>query len=191
MTPFAAPDVRFGASRRDRWRYLIFIGPITVTSVLTILAAVPPGGSFMLALVAAPLWLWSLCAWVAVLAIGELRRDLILVLAPPFIGALALVLAYSDIPMRTAFLVSESALVEYADSLPEGEKWTGAKERVGLFTIDGAQRRQGVAHLFTTGGGILEKCGFAYVSDGRLKDLDASTVNHITGDWYATCTDFD
>ncbi|ACZ83985.1 hypothetical protein Aros01_03382 [Streptosporangium roseum] len=94
--------------------------------------------------------------------------------------------------MRVAFLISEAALSNYAQSLPEQEGVSFKDQRAGLFTIATAQRWKGITQLGVADtGGMLTECGFAHVPSGRVKDLDVSSADHLTGDWYATCTDYD
>jgi hypothetical protein len=179
-------------SRNRLWLYLAALGPVIASSILTVFAVAVPGGEFTLIMIAPFSWLLSLCAWVAVLAIDRLRRRRVLVLVPPLLAAVTFALAAFGIPMRAAFLISEAPLTEYANALPEQEQWSESDGRAGLFTLDGARRWQGVTQLnISNSGGFLTGCGFAHAPDGHAKDIDASTIDHVTGNWYAFCTDFD
>ena len=181
-----------GSSRNRLWSDLAALGPVIASSIMTVFAVAVPGGEFTLIMIAVFGWLLSLCAWVAVLAIGRLRRRRVLVLVPPLLAAVTFALATFGIPMRAAFLISEAPLTDYANALPEQEQWSQDKGRAGLFTLDSARRWQGVTQLYISGsGGFLTKCGFAHAPDGHTKDIDVSTIDHVTGNWYVFCTDFD
>jgi hypothetical protein len=98
----------------------------------------------------------------------------------------------TGVPARAALLISEPALLEYAESLPANEDYISVDRFAGVFPISGVQRSGGAVIFDVDGaGGILTQCGFAYAPGGRVKDLPVSTVDHLMGDWYATCTDFD
>ncbi|MER5627031.1 hypothetical protein ABT061_38975 [Streptosporangium sp. NPDC002544] len=182
-----APD------RSQWWRLVLVLGPVTVSAVLTLFAAAYPGGNYLLALFAIPAWLLSGLIWISLLMTRDSsHRRSPWIIATPLVGALTLALANSQFPMRAAFLISEPALTSYAQSLPEQERLSFRGERIGLFTIDTAQRWKGVTHLgVANAGGMLIKCGFAHIPDGRVEDLGVSSFDHVTGDWYATCTDYD
>ncbi|MEU4404237.1 hypothetical protein AB0F88_06920 [Streptosporangium sp. NPDC023963] len=192
-TPSAA-DLQHQAPDRSRWwRSALVFGPAAVGAVLTLFAAAYPGGNQFLALSALPAWLLSGLIWISLLITRDsgYRRSP-WIIAMPLIGVLAFALANSRLPMRAAFLISEPALTGYARSLPEQEGLSLEEERVGLFTVDTAQRWKGVTRLdIADAGGMLVTCGFAHVPDGRVEDLGVSSFDHLTGDWYATCTDYD
>ncbi|WP_157594751.1 hypothetical protein [Streptosporangium amethystogenes] len=192
-TPSVVDLQRQAPDRSQWWQLVLVLGPVTVSAVLTLFAAAYPGGNYLLALFAIPAWLLSGLIWISLLMTrGSSYRRSPWIIATPLIGALTLALANSQLPMRAAFLISEPALTSYAQSLPEQERSSFRQERVGLFTVDTAQRWKGVTHLgVASAGGMLIKCGFAYVPDGRVEDLGVSSFDHVTGDWYATCTDYD
>ncbi|MEU8383512.1 hypothetical protein [Streptosporangium sp. NPDC048865] len=194
MATPSAVDLQHQVPRGSRWWRLVFLlGPVAVSAVLTLLAAAYPGGNHLLALFAAPAWLLSGLIWISLLMTRDsgYRRSPWIV-ATPLIGLITLALSNSPLPMRAAFLISEPALTGYAQSLPEQERSSFGQERVGLFTIDTAQRWNGVTRLgVSNAGGMLITCGFAHVPDGRVEDLGVSSFDHVTGDWYATCTDHD
>ncbi|MBG0832956.1 hypothetical protein HS041_35225 [Planomonospora sp. ID67723] len=176
--------------RRSWWR-LVLIGPVLAASVLTVLAAATPGGNTPLIIAAVPAWLLSFCAWVALLAVRPHGRDRRLCLLP-LAGGLVFAIAGSGIPLHVAFAMSEPALTRYAASLPERQRWIFHEEQAGAFTIDQVRRWNGVTELGTAGsGGMLEQCGFVHVPAGRVQELGASQITHLTGDWYARCVDFD
>ncbi|MFC7645414.1 hypothetical protein ACFQX6_35910 [Streptosporangium lutulentum] len=162
-------------------------------AVLTLSAATHPGGNHLLAFLAVPVWLLSGLIWISLLMTrGSGYRRSPWIIATPLIGALTLALVNSRLPMRAAFLISEPALTGYARSLPEQERLSFGEKRVGLFTVDTAQRWKGITRLgLANSGGMFIKCGFAHVPDGRVEDLGVSSFDHVTGDWYATCTDYD
>jgi hypothetical protein len=164
---------------------------MAATCVLTIVAMARPGGSFTLNLVIVPAWLLSGLMWLVLLFFRDYRRSF-WALVPPLAVALTLALVSLDIPVRVAFLVSEPALTRYARSLPEDERWASVRERVGLFSIDGVQRWNGVTQLrVADSGGMLEQCGFAYLPSGDVRGLDVSSAERLSDYWYAVCVDFD
>ncbi|MBB2745914.1 UNVERIFIED_ORG: hypothetical protein FHR35_005777 [Microbispora rosea subsp. rosea] len=176
---------------RDWWWRPVLTAPMAATCVLTVGAAVPPGGSFALTLVIVPAWFLSGLMWLVLLCYRNYRRSL-WVLAPPLAGALTLALVGFGIPTKLAFLVSEPALTRYARSLPEDERWASVRERVGLFSINGVQRWNGVTQLrVADSGGMLEQCGFAYLPGGDVRGLDVSSAERLSDDWYTVCVDFD
>ncbi|GAA3472140.1 hypothetical protein [Nonomuraea roseola] len=170
--------------------HLAVLGPAAAFAVLTMLAAPPVGDGFLLSTLAGVAGLMALCTWMTCLAYAEFRRPLLL-LGPPLIAGLALWSSTAQVPTRAAFLLSEPALTAYADALPEKESWTFEERRAGLFTITQARRRQGVVQLATGDGGLLVSCGLARAPADRLADIEASEIEHLTGDWYTTCLDFD
>ncbi|GAA3443916.1 hypothetical protein [Planomonospora venezuelensis] len=189
MTAPLVADPPGGTSQRGRWR-LVPAGPVTVASVLTVLAASVPGGDMPLLIAAVPAWLLSFCVWVACLAARRPRRGP-LVCVLPLAGGLVFALVAAEVPLRVAFAVSEPALTEYAASLPERERWVFQERQAGVFPIGRARRWNGITELTAEGsGGTLEQCGFAHVPAGRLQSLEASRITRLSGDWYATCTDF-
>ncbi|MEU6425505.1 hypothetical protein ABZ860_06365 [Microbispora sp. NPDC046973] len=176
---------------RNWWWGLTLTAPMLATCALTVVAAVPPGGSFRLFLVAIPAWLLSGVMWLVLLFFREYRRSR-WALVPPLAGALTLALVCFDIPVKAAFLVSEPALTRYARSLPEDESWASVRDRVGLFSIESVQRWNGVTQLRVAGsGGMLEECGFAYLPGGDARALDVSGTRRLWDGWYAVCLDFD
>ncbi|GAA2865724.1 hypothetical protein GCM10010517_25130 [Streptosporangium fragile] len=186
--------IRHQAPNRSQWwRLGLVFGPVVISAVLTLFAAAYPGGHHLLGLFAVPIWLLSGLIWVSLLMTRDSRyRRSPWIIAMPLIGAFTLALANSPVPMRVAFLISESALTAYSQSLPEQDRVSFREQRVGLFTIETAQRWGGITRLGVANtGGTLEKCGFSHVPEGRTKDLGVSTVNHVIGDWYATCTNYD
>lgn len=194
MATPSAVDLQHQVLRRSQWwRLVLILGPVTVSAVLTLFAAAYPGGNYLLALFVIPAWLLSSLIWISLLMTrGSSYRRSPWIVATPLIGVLTLTLANSMLPMRAAFLISESALNSYAQSLPEQERSSFGQERVGLFTIDTAQRWKGITQLgVANAGGMLIKCGFAHVPNGRMEELGASSFDHVTGDWYATCSDYD
>ncbi|MEU4834768.1 hypothetical protein [Streptosporangium sp. NPDC023615] len=194
MAVSSVANLRRRAPNASRWRRsAFFLGPATASAVLTLLASAYPGGNHLLALLAVPAWLLAGLIWLSLLiARDSHHRRSPWIVATPLIGTLTFALVSSELPMRTAFLISEPALTGYARSLPERERWSSGQERAGLFTIEKAQRWKGVTRLGVAGsGGMLVTCGFAHVPDGRVEDLGVSSYSHVTGDWYATCTDHD
>ncbi|GAA1308602.1 hypothetical protein Psi02_24880 [Planotetraspora silvatica] len=183
--PETRPDP--GAVRR---RWLWFTGPATFAAVLTLLAFVPPDGYLLGVLAAFGAWLFA-GVWWLILLVGPATRAARLNAWPPVIGALTAALVIIGVPARAALLISEPALLEYAESLPN-EDYISVDRFAGVLPISGVQR-SGSAVIFAVdgAGGMLTQCGFAYAPGGRVKDLPVSTADHLMGDWYATCTDFD
>ncbi|MEU6409514.1 hypothetical protein [Microbispora sp. NPDC046933] len=176
---------------RDWWWRLALTAPMVAVCALTVVAAVPPGGSFGLILVLIPAWSLSGLMWVVLLFFRDYRRSR-WALVPPLAGALTLALVSFDIPMKAAFLVSEPALTRYVRSLPEDERWASTGDRAGLFSIESVQRWNGVTQLRVAGsGGMLEQCGFAYLPGGDVRLLDVSGAERLSDGWYVVCVDFD
>ncbi|WP_436764363.1 hypothetical protein [Streptosporangium sp. V21-05] len=186
-------DVRHQAPRRGWLRLVLVAGPVAVSAVLTLLASAYPGGDRLLTLLAVPAWFLSGLIWISLLITrGSGYRRSPWIVVTPLVAVLTLALADSGLPMRVAFLSSEPAFTRYAQSLPEQERPTSEAERVGLFTVDTARKWNGITHLDVAGtGGVLEECGFAHAPEGRVRELGVSAIDHVTGDWYATCTDYD
>ncbi|MEU4696665.1 hypothetical protein [Nonomuraea dietziae] len=170
--------------------HLAVLGSAAAFAVLTMLAGPSAGDGVLLSTLKGVAGLMALCTWVTCLAYAEFRRPLLL-LGPPLLAGLALWSSTAHVQTRTAFLLSESALTAYADALPEKESWTFEERRAGLFTITRARRWQGVIQLTTGDGGLLVSCGLARAPADRLGDVEASEIEHLTGDWYATCLDLD
>ncbi|GII27240.1 hypothetical protein [Planotetraspora mira] len=190
MTLDEVPDTRQD-TRSGRSRWLWFTTPAAFAAALTLVASAPPGGHFLGTLAALGAWLFA-GVWWLILLVGSATRAAKLHAWPPIIGVLTAVLVIIGVPTRVAFLVSEPALVEYAESLPAGEDHIFVGRFVGVFSISDVQRSGGAVIFDVDGvGGMLEQCGFAYTPGGRVQDLPVSTADHLTGDWYATCTDFD
>ncbi|MEV7802700.1 hypothetical protein AB0O28_07110 [Microbispora sp. NPDC088329] len=178
-------------THRGWWWGLALTTPMAAAYALTVVAMARPGGSFVLFLVIVPAWFLSGLMWLVLLFYRDYRRSR-WALVPPLAGVLTLALVGFGIPMKLAFLVSEPALARYARSLPEDERWASVQERVGLFSINGVRRWNGVTHLrVADAGGMLEECGFAYLPGGDARVLDVSSAERLSGGWYAVCLDFD
>ncbi|GAA4584548.1 hypothetical protein GCM10023194_24790 [Planotetraspora phitsanulokensis] len=184
--PGARPDA--GSGRRRR---LWFIGPAAFAAALTLIAFALPGGHFLGVLAALGAWLLA-GVWWLILLVGPGTRRSTLNAWPPIIGVVTAALVVTGLPTRVAFLASEPALLHYAESLPAGEDYVSVDRFVGVFPISDVQRSEGALIFGVDGvGGLLEQCGFTYAPGVDAKGLPVTTADHLTGDWYATCTDFD
>ncbi|MEU4542178.1 hypothetical protein [Nonomuraea dietziae] len=170
--------------------YVAVLGPPAAFAVLVMLADASLGDTFSMLMYASLVGLMALSMWVVCLAHAGFHRP-VLLLGPPVIVTLGLGAIAADLPARVTFALSEPALTAYADALPEKESWTFEERRAGLFTITQARRWQGVVQLTTGDGGLLVSCGLARAPADRLAGIEASAIEHLTGDWYTTCLDFD
>ncbi|MBO4272465.1 hypothetical protein [Microbispora triticiradicis] len=178
-------------TRWSRWRLAALTVPVITTAIVTLMAATPPGGSFPLVLAAIPAWLLSGLVWLGALLFRGYRRSR-WVLAPPLAALVTIALVSLEVPMKAAFLVSEPALTRYVESVPGERRWESTRDHVGLFTVSGFFRQDGMTELVIAGsGGFLEECGFAYVPQAGGWLPDFSSVDRLTDRWYAVCTDFD
>lgn len=177
-------------SRSDCWWQLAYLFPSIVGALLAVLASHAPGGDLILGGIAVLLWIWAAIGWVGSLAIKPLRRPLLLIV-PPLLCALCVVSSATQAPIRVALSLSESALHERSQALMEGEEWTDSNERIGLFSVSSMRRWQGVTEFTVGSGGFLITCGLAHSPGGPSKIMDATSIEHLSGDWYVTCTDFD
>ncbi|MFD1930801.1 hypothetical protein ACFSKW_04835 [Nonomuraea mangrovi] len=57
--------------------------------------------------------------------------------------------------------------------------------------VSSIRRSEGVTEFASEGAGFLIRCGLAHSPGGPAKISDVTSVDHLTGDWYVTCTDFD
>ena len=184
--PGTRPDTGAG-----RWRWWWFTGPAAFAAALTLIASAPPGGHLLGILAALGAWLFAGAWWLGLLIVPVTRPSRWNA-GPPIIGVLTAALVVTGVPTRVAFLMSEPALVEYAESLSADEDYFSVHRFVGVFSISDVQRSGGALIFGLDGvGGMLEQCGFAYAPGGQVKDLPVTTADHLMGDWYATCTDFD
>ncbi|GAA4560147.1 hypothetical protein [Planotetraspora kaengkrachanensis] len=185
-----APGVRRDAGS-GRWRWLWFAGPAAFAATLTLIASAPPGGHFLGVVAAIGAWLLAGVWWLGLLIVPATRRNRWNAW-PPVIAVVTAALVVTGLPTRAAFLVSEAALLDYAESLPAEDGYLPVDRFVGVFPISDVQRSDGVLIFAVDGvGGMLEQCGFAYAPGGDGQALPVTTADHLTGDWYATCTDFD
>ncbi|GII54685.1 hypothetical protein Pth03_30740 [Planotetraspora thailandica] len=176
---------------RSRWLWLWFAGLPGLAAASTLVASAPPGGDFSGGMIAADLWLLVAVAWLTLLLMPAMRRSRWTVWAP-IIGVLTAILVSVGVPTRLAFMISEPALVAFGQSLPEDDADVSVNRFVGVFSIETVRRDDGVLYFDVNGtGGMLTQCGLAYAPGVRATDLPVSTADHLSGDWYATCTDFD
>lgn len=159
---------------------------------MTLLAAVPPGGHFFGIMAAVAIWLFAGVVWFILLVVSRDFRRRNWITLTPVVAAVTVTLVIVGVPMRTAFLISEPALTAYVESLPKDHDSVWTDRFVGLFPIRSVYRTGNAVLLDVDGsGGLLEQCGFAYSPHSQVKDLPVSTEDHLTGNWYVTCTDFD
>ncbi|MFE3455372.1 hypothetical protein ACFXJ8_41300 [Nonomuraea sp. NPDC059194] len=174
----------------SRWWQLAYLAPTIISAFLALLSSLTPGGDFLLLGIAFLVWIWSAAGWVASLAIRTLRRPLLLIV-PPLVGVLSVASVATAAPLRAALLFSESALHERARAIGVGEQREVEEGWIGVIPVSSIRRSEGFTEFTVGGGGFLITCGLAHSPGGPAKITDVTSVDHLSGDWYVTCTDFD
>ncbi|WP_431899292.1 hypothetical protein [Nonomuraea sp. bgisy101] len=172
------------------WWQLALLTPAIVSAILAFLSCLTPGGDFLLLGMAMLGWILAAIGWATSLAVRPLRRPFLLVV-PPLLCVLSVASVSTGAPLRAALLFSESALHERAQALRAGEERDVDGGRIGLIPVSSIRRSEGVTEFASEGAGFLIRCGLAHSPGGPAKISDVTSVDHLTGDWYVTCTDFD
>jgi hypothetical protein len=125
-----------------------------------------PTGHLLWALVSAGLVGLAAVAWLVagVLGLAARRFDLA-ALVPPFLLAVAPLLAWIDLPLRARFAAARPAFEDVVAARSEGGPGAACPERIGTYRVFSCVT-DGTITLFYTDGGFLDSVGFADAPDG-------------------------
>ncbi|MFE1592251.1 hypothetical protein [Nocardia sp. NPDC058705] len=100
--------------------------------------------------------------WLVVAAVGMIAyRQFVMVAVAPAVVVLTGLLGWFGVPEQFGWLVSKSHFEQAAQTCDE----TTAGHRIGVFTVEAVQRKDGGC-LFRTPGGFVGGSGFAYLPGG-------------------------
>jgi hypothetical protein len=100
----------------------------------------------------------------------------------PFV--LAFVLVGTDVGLISRVHMSEPWLEERVAQVQRGDANALEGSNVGLFRIERACEYHGVTYFFTSGHGLFDACGIAFVPDGREISGRFRLIRHLFGPWY-------
>ncbi|RCV56969.1 hypothetical protein [Marinitenerispora sediminis] len=108
----------------------------------------------------------------------------------PLIAGLAIVLSVADVPLQTRLDLSARALLHVRDTVDRSTTIPMNGEWAGLYPLQAATVRDGVARFTVQGAGLLGTSGLAHSSEPLPTDVfvpghGGVVYEHIKGDWYS------
>jgi len=102
----------------------------------------------------------------------------------PALALLALALVTSDAPLRARFELSRGAMDAAARAVLAGKRDPDDVHRVGLYSVERAERVGGSFRFLVRGTGFFDSGGFAYSPHGRPPRVGEDEYTHYRGPWY-------
>ncbi|MDP9861741.1 MULTISPECIES: hypothetical protein [Streptosporangium] len=157
-----------------------------------------PGDYFLTVMLAGFLCLVLAIVWIPRFVVALLRADgrpglrrhWLRWAAAPVMGAAVTGLLYFDVPATARFALSEASLERFARAVAAGEELEVGGRWVGLYTLDWAERTDGVVRFLVAGTGFIDRYGFAWSPGGEPPDDYGGAYHHLRGPWYEWREDF-
>ncbi|MBA2895981.1 hypothetical protein [Nonomuraea soli] len=177
-----------GESLLSRPPGLVFTGLVGASAALTLYGASVPGGIPGVQNTAAFLSFVLAVTWIVRMA-GSRRgpaRALPGRWVIPMIAVVTMGLMMADAPLKTRFLLSESALRQQAHQMAGKLFVVNTYQRLGLFNVSKVVPVDDGVLLRTRDGDHVDH-GFAWMPEGPMgfgRGYDNDGYEHLIGDWY-------